>query len=276
MKTYTYAIKGLDTLKLDVYTPYKIEKNDSLPVILWMHGGGFAGGSRANGAEVKMMKYLTEKGFIGISISYRLLRKGKKTGFGCDCPKDEKLFTFAKAAEDYLDAAKFVFENHEMIQADTKKIIAGGSSAGAEGVLNAVFMKDYFIENARLYDDVKFVGVFSLAGALVDANYITENNAIPTMLFHGSEDNLVPYGTSAHHKCDPGREGYIILHGSESIANRLDDLGSSYYFHKVIGGRHELSSVPFEQLDTVMEFINKTIINSEIIQTKKTVYKNKQ
>lgn len=275
MKTYTYAIKELDSLKMDVYSPEKIKKNDSLPVVLWMHGGGFAGGSRANGDEVKMMKYLTEKGFIGISISYRLLRKGKPTGFGCDCPMEDKLVTFANAAIDYLDAAKFVIENSKLIQADPTKIIAGGSSAGAEGVLNAVYMKDYFIEDASAYKNIKFAGVFSLAGALVDANYITSQNAIPTVLFHGSEDNLVPFGKSPHHLCDAAKPGYIILHGSKPIAEQLDELGISYYFHKVIGGRHELSSVQFDQLDTVVEFMNKTMIDTETIQTKKTVVKSK-
>ncbi|WP_026755321.1 alpha/beta hydrolase [Sediminibacter sp. Hel_I_10] len=275
MKTYTYAIKGLDTLKMDVYTPKKIKKNDSLPVILWMHGGGFAGGSRANGDEVKLMKYASEKGYIGISISYRLLRKGTATGFGCDCPKKDKLYTFANAAIDYLDAAKFVFENSNLIQADTTKIIAGGSSAGAEGMLNAVYMKEYFIEDVSRYKNVKFAGTVALAGAVVDANYINNLNAIPTVLFHGTDDNLVPFSVSPHHLCSPEKPGYLILHGSEAIANQLSKLETAFYFHKVVGGRHELSSIPFDQLEVIFTFIDKTMLNSEIIQTKKTVFKTK-
>ena len=60
--TYTYAIKGMDTLQMDVYTPKKIKKNDSLPVMLWMHGGGFVGGNRNYPSEVKLAQIAAEKG----------------------------------------------------------------------------------------------------------------------------------------------------------------------------------------------------------------------
>ena len=63
-KTYTYAIKGIDTLRMDVYTPAKIEAQARLPVLLWMHGGGFAGGSRKSTDEVKMMEYFTKNNFV--------------------------------------------------------------------------------------------------------------------------------------------------------------------------------------------------------------------
>jgi acetyl esterase/lipase len=269
--TYTYAIKGLDSLKLDVYAPENITATDSLPVLLWMHGGGFSGGARYNEGEVKLMEYMANKGYIGISISYRLLRKGTKTGFGCDCPKEDKLETFKQAAIDYLDAAKFVFDNKEELSIDPTKVIAGGSSAGAEGVLNALYMKSFFIDDLEIYKDVDFAGVFSLAGAMVNAEYITEDNMLPTILFHGTDDNLVPYGSAPHHYCNPKNLGYLILDGSETISKKLDDLGASYYFNKVIGGKHELSSIPFDQIDTVLEFFDKTIFNLEVIQTKKTI-----
>ncbi|MDN3491119.1 alpha/beta hydrolase [Winogradskyella bathintestinalis] len=275
METFTYAIKGNDTLKIDVFTPEKVKKDERLPVLLWMHGGGFSGSHRAFPDDNKLVKYAAkEQNYIGVSIDYRLLRKGTTTGFGCDCTKDEKLETFKQAAIDYLDAARYLVERADMFQIDTTKIIAGGSSAGAEGVLNAVFMKDYFIEHKEEYKSIKFAGLFSCAGAVMDARYITEDNAVPSVLYHGTEDQLVPFGNAPHHYCDPERDGYIMLDGSEIIAKKLEEFNTSYYFNIVNGGRHEVSRIPFEDLDKVFNFFNQTMINDEVIQTK--IIKTKQ
>ena len=264
--TFTYAIKGLDTLKLDVYTPNTIKPNDSLPVLLWMHGGGFSGGSRTSKAEQQLCTYAAKNGYIGVSISYRLLRKGKETGFGCNCPKSEKLETFKQAVIDYLDAAKYLVENAKTLHIDPTKIIAGGGSAGAEAVLNAVYMRRYFASD--LNKDVHFAGVFSLSGALVDARYITKKNVVPTVLFHGTDDNLVPFDKAPHHYCKPSDAGYIVLDGSNVIAEKLKTLETAYYFHAVKGGKHELAAIPFKELDAVFQFFDRTIFNQEIIQTK--------
>lgn len=275
METYIYSIKGNDTLRMDVFTPKHIKKSDSLPVLLWMHGGGFQGSHRAYLDDNKLVKYAAkEQNYIGISIDYRLSRKGTKTGFGCDCTKDEKMETFKQASIDYLDAAKYIIENAKELQIDTTKIIAGGSSAGAEGIMNAVFMKDYFVDNKEDYKDVLFAGLFSCAGAMVDARYINEENAIPSVLFHGTKDQFVPFGNAPHHYCDPSKAGYIMLDGSEVVADKLEELEASYYFNIVKGGRHELSKVPFEDLDDVFNFFHKTIIGKEVIQTK--IIKTKQ
>ncbi|PQV51419.1 carboxylesterase family protein [Jejuia pallidilutea] len=273
-ETYIYNIKHVDTLKLDVYKPKNIKQGDSLPAVLWMHGGGFAGGSRANIDEVKFMEYLTKNGYIGISISYRLLLKGSKTGFGCDCPKTFKIDVFRQAVIDYLDAAKYIVENKTKLQIDPTKIIAGGSSAGAEGVLNAVYLKHFFVDDVSKYKNVNFAGAISLAGALVNANYISGENAIPTVLFHGTDDNLVPIGKAPHHYCDPDRLGYLILEGSEIIADRLHNLKASYYFQKTVGGKHELCQIPFPELDNILDFFDKTINKKQVIQTKYITQKN--
>ena len=268
-KTYVYSIKGEDTLKLDVYTPKNIKKKDSLPVLLWMHGGGFSVGSRDYIVDEKLAKYAAnEQNYIGISISYRLLRKGTKTGFGCDCTKDEKLETFKQAVIDYMDAAKYIVEHASELQIDTTKIIAGGSSAGAEGILNAVYMREYFVDNAEDYSNVKFAGAFSCAGAIVDASYMSTDNAVPTVLYHGVEDQLVPFGNAPHHYCKPERDGYIMLDGSKIIADKLEDFETSYYFNIVKEARHEISAIPFTDLDRIFNFFEQTVINDEVIQTK--------
>jgi acetyl esterase/lipase len=220
------------------------------------------------------MEYLASKnGYIGISISYRLLLKDSLTGFGCDCPKTFKLDVFRQAAIDYLDAAKYIFEHKDELQIDTSKVIAGGSSAGAEGVLNAVYLKNFFIDDVEKYKDIKFSGVMSLAGALVSDDYISEENALPTVLFHGTEDNLVPIGKAPHHYCTPENLGYIILNGSEIIAEKLHHLNTSYYFHKEVGGNHDLARIPFDHLDEIFNFFNQTIIEKEVVQTKKIITK---
>ncbi|MDD7884495.1 alpha/beta hydrolase [Flavivirga sp. 57AJ16] len=266
--TYTYSIKGEDTLKLDVYSPKRIKKSKKLPVLLWMHGGGFSGGSRDYKDDAELCQYAAKNGYIGISISYRLLRKGTKSGFGCDCAKEDKQETFKQATIDYLDAAAFVVENAEALQIDTNYIIAGGSSAGAEGTLNAVYMREHFADGLEKYSDVKFAGVFSAAGAVVSADYITEANAVPSVLYHGTKDQLVPFGTAPHHYCDPERPGYLMLDGSEVIAEKLEAFEVPYYFCIVKEGRHEVSAIPFDDLDKVFNFFERTILNDEVIQTK--------
>ncbi|MEZ4802966.1 MAG: alpha/beta hydrolase [Gelidibacter sp.] len=274
MTTYTYAVKGKDTLKMDVYTPKTMKPKDSVPVMLWMHGGGFVGGDRAYPSEVKLAQLAAENGYLGVFISYRLTRKGQITGFGCDCPKSEKLLTFKNAAIDFLDAAKFIYQNKTLLGADTSRIIAGGSSAGAEGMLNAVYMREYFVDDLKQYQDIRFAGVFSLAGAMVNADYITMSNALPSAFFHGTEDNLVPFGSAPHHLCAPTKVGYLILDGSATIAERLKKLDKPYYLYKVVGGKHELSSIPFDHLDDIFTFFDETIFKGETIQTVKIVTKS--
>ena len=169
---------------------------------------------------------------------------------------------------DYMDAAKYIVNHAKELQIDTTKIIAGGSSAGAEGVLNAVFLREYFIDNTEDYTNVKFAGVFSCAGAVVDASYVTKENAVPSVLYHGVKDQLVPFDNAPHHYCEPTKAGYLFLDGSNVIAKKLEKFETSYYFNIVKEAMHEISAIPFDDLDKVFNFFKQTVFNNEIVQTK--------
>lgn len=226
-----------------------------------MHGGGFSGGSRDAPDETQLCQEITNKNYIAVSISYRLTRKGTKEGFGCDCPKEVKLETFQKASEDYLDAVQFLIRNRGKFKIDPEKVIAGGSSAGAEGILNAIFMKENWFDSK--YEDVNFAGLISLAGAAVPEIKIDKINSIPAVFFHGAKDDVVPFYTAPHHFCKEKQSGFIILKGSKSIVGEYKNLEKPYFLYTDLDGKHEVSGIPFDYMDEIFNFFEMTVNNEE-------------
>lgn len=270
VQTEIYSNKDGEDLIIDLYQPEKktAEKN---PLIIFMHGGGFSGGSPQNLQEVKFAKMAAAKGYSVGLISYRLVRKGKEGGFGCDFDAYEKIKTFQLAAEDFMDAALYMKEHAEKFNIDPTHLIVGGSSAGAEAVLNAVYNPLLMFDNSKKYADLKFSAVISLAGALLDVRYLNKEQAIPGIFFHGTADNLVPYATAPHHYCEKDKAGYLILDGSKTIVERLEELDTSFLFYTFKGARHEISGMPFDHLPDVFLFLKKVVFNKIQIQSK--VYK---
>lgn len=267
VRTVTYAEKDGEKLIIDIYEPSNSE--EKRPLIIFMHGGGFAGGSPKNPQEVKFAKIAAAKGYTVGLISYRLKRK--ETGFGCNFEASGKIKTFQLAAEDFMDAVSFMNNNAEKFNIDPEKIIVGGSSAGAEAVLNAVYNPDLMFDNSGKYSDIQFSAVISLAGAILDSRYLNEDNAIPGIFFHGTDDNLVPYETAAHHYCENDQPGYLILDGSKTIVEKLQDLDTSFLFYSFKDARHEISGMPFEYLPRIFSFIKMVVFEKNKIQL--TVYK---
>lgn len=262
--THEYAVKEGTALSLDVYQTPNTD-NTLRPVLLWVHGGGFSGGKRDNGMEVKLMEAFAKQGYVSVSITYRLLRKGQATGFSCDCPRSDKINVFRESALDTWDALHFMHANSESFQIDPKRIIVGGSSAGAEAILNAVYLRDWLFEGPSKYDEIAPAAVFSLAGAVVDARYIGAHNAVPGVFFHGTKDNLVPYATAPHHYCAAEKPGYIWLDGSATIAEKLKANNSAYLLYTYVDARHEISGVQFDQLPAVFDFF-ESVFKGEVMK----------
>ncbi|WP_422081965.1 alpha/beta hydrolase [Ulvibacterium sp.] len=259
--TYTYS----DSLKLDFYSI----KGDTVidkPLLVLVHGGGFAIGKRDNVLESKFSRQMAKKGYAVASISYRLTRKGKS--FGCDCPTNEKIETFLAVSEDVLKATQYLVDRAGDLRFDKNNVILIGSSAGAEAVLNTAFMQFRHDFRTLPYEGLTFSGVISLAGAVLDVDYITQKNTIPTMLFHGEKDNLVPFASASHHYCKETDPGYLPLDGSSSIADRLEALDTSYTLVFDPEGNHDWANLPYSYTDMISRFIKKNIIDGEYHQTK--------
>ena len=253
-KTYTYKKDKKKKLKLDFYKPKRI-KGD-VPLIVYVHGGGFSGGVRNDQNTVKFANEMTERGYAIASISYRLTMQ--KLGFGCDTKSEEKINAFNYASEDISLAVKYILDNKKKFDIKTDKIILAGSSAGAEAILNLVYVYD----NKILPEDFKFAGVISMAGAITSTKNITLKSAIPTLLFHGIDDKLVPYNVAPHHYCNKTDAGFLKLYGSKSIADKLKKIKKSFYLYSVSEGDHSWSGRPMNQcINEILDFLYNDVLH---------------
>ncbi|GHA26854.1 hypothetical protein GCM10007103_05300 [Salinimicrobium marinum] len=259
-KTEVYAVKDGEELILDIYQPENDSENQR-PLVVFMHGGGFSGGSPKHPDLVRFSEIAATKGYVVVQIAYRLTRKGES--FGCDFEASGKIETFKNAAEDFMDAVSYLVDKKSELRLDPENIIVGGSSAGAEAVLSAVYNPGLMFGDHEAYRNLNFAAVISLAGAILDARLIGEKNTVPGIFFHGTNDNLVPYATAPHHFCEPNLPGYLMLDGSKTIAEKLKDLNSSYMLVSVEGAGHEISGVPFEDLPLLFRFIKKVVLEDQ-------------
>lgn len=254
MRTYNYA----DTLQLDFYT-IPTDTFSLKPTVILLHGGGFTAGQRNGGDEIGLSTYLAKLGFNVASVDYRLSRKGKS--FGCDCDASTKIDTHIEAVADLSKAINYLAEASTTFQVDPSKFLLVGSSAGAETVLNYLFMRyDYRFKNIP-YPNATILGAVSLSGAVLDAAYINTNNKLPLLFFHGVYDSIVPYETNPHRFCSTTDVGYLKLNGPKSIANRLTELDGDFKIYYDKDGGHKWASFGFQFPELISEFLEKVLNN---------------
>ncbi|PTN10069.1 alpha/beta hydrolase [Mangrovibacterium marinum] len=273
MDTYSYAEKDEQVLDLDLYQPAFDGAYDR-PVLVYIHGGGFAGGARNEAYIVDFCRQMAACGYVVASVDYRLTRAGKDTGFGCECPAEEKLNSFQSAVEDVQDATYFLIERWEQFAIDPHQIILAGSSAGAETALNTAFQPPYCYGLDS--GPVSYAGVISMAGAIPDTSLIYNDSAVPALLFHGTDDELVPYATAPHHFCDETAPGYLLLDGSQTIAERLQQLDKPYWFFTLCGVDHQVyRSAMTDYRDEIIQFCYDYVLKGSAEQ-RNTVVEQQQ
>ena len=125
-ETYTYSE---DCLFLNVFTPQTAKAGDNLPVIVYIHGGGFTGGC---GHEKHFDGPVwPTKGVIAVTLNYRL----GPMGFVC-LPqlKEEAGHTGNYGLYDQMTAVKWVKDNIASFGGNPDNITIMGQSAGAASV----------------------------------------------------------------------------------------------------------------------------------------------
>lgn len=253
--TYTYVTVNNKDLFLDCYRPKN--NNKKLPLIVYLHGGGFANGKRDDEKIVDFAQQLSHHNYATISISYRLTRANLK--FDCNTSAVDKLEAFNEASKDISQAINFILEHQDTLNIDTKKIIIAGTSAGAEAILNLV----YTDQRVLLPKDFMFAGIISRAGAVKTLKYINKNTALPIQLFHGDKDGSVPYNIGSHHHCKNNQDGYLKLFGSRAISNHLKKLNKPYHLVTQKGGDHGMNGLDKDIfINEALVFLNSVITNS--------------
>ncbi|HEX5734897.1 MAG TPA: alpha/beta hydrolase [Blastocatellia bacterium] len=109
IRNIEYARAGGHTLLLDLYLP--AESTTALPLIVWVHGGGWASGDKGNGGHAAR---LTERGYAVASINYRLSWEDR----------------FPAQIEDCKAAIRWLRANASRYNLDPDRIGVWGSSAG--------------------------------------------------------------------------------------------------------------------------------------------------
>ncbi|MEZ4828865.1 MAG: carboxylesterase family protein [Bacteroidia bacterium] len=130
-------------LKMDVFTPVG-DTSTSRPLIVWIHGGGFTGGSKTDLWQI--CDSFTRRGYVTASISYRLgfYRQFDPIlgEFQYPYSHDEAEVTRAmyRAMQDAKGAIRYLRGHAAQYGIDTTSVYVGGESAGGFTSLHTAFL----------------------------------------------------------------------------------------------------------------------------------------
>lgn len=119
-----HSIPGDDTLSLNVWTPAPGDTDARLPVVVWIHGGGFVSGSPAS--PWYDGRAFARDGVVLVTISYRL----GFTGFGAiegAVPN--------RGVLDWICALEWVRDHIAIFGGDPGRVTVAGQSAGGAAAL---------------------------------------------------------------------------------------------------------------------------------------------
>jgi acetyl esterase/lipase len=212
-------------LKLDVYVPDNNLENR--PVYMFIHGGGFIGGSKQQSQIKKLANYYASRGWVFISIDYRLRNDNgavpqKWTNYSANVPrsKTRQFLAIYPAVRDAKAALRWVIANSDTYKINTNYITVGGGSAGAItaiaiGISNQEDFKDEMDSNqdptlisTNPDQSYQVRTIIDFWGAKVALDFLQkiyghqrfDSNDPSLFIVHGTEDNIVPFSKAENLK----------------------------------------------------------------------------
>jgi para-nitrobenzyl esterase len=155
-------------LLLDIYKPNNEEPLK--PAVVFIHGGGFTGGDKSMAAAFDTLTYFAERGFIGISINYRLLRDyGTLPNTLLNAinaipnlseSSRDQVKAMYPAIRDAKGAIRWVYQQADALGIDTDHIsVVGGSAGSIIGVALGVINSEDYTNELTTSDDPTLITV---------------------------------------------------------------------------------------------------------------------
>ena len=183
------------TLTLDMYRPTG-DTQTSRPAIVLVHGGGYVGGNSAEGDIVQLANAFAQRGYVAVSINYRLEGTGEQCGK--EDPPSAGCVTAVTAAQNDAQAAiRWLRANATTYGVDPTRIAIEGTSAGA-GTALAVSLNAADVGSSGNPGYSSTVGAaIAISGDFPHSEAPTYNSSdAPVQMFNGTADTLVPFSAA--------------------------------------------------------------------------------
>ncbi len=231
-------------LDMDVYEP----EGDTLsnrPVIIFLHTGAFFSGHNELDDMVALSTSAAKRGYVAISLNYRL-------GLNILSSYSGERAVY-RGVQDGSAAIRYLKEYPEEFGIDPDNIFMWGSSAGSFIALHLAFSDEDERPEASYgnwqdpdlgcidcegnpYDhERRPKAIISCWGAIGDLDWIDSWDAVPTLMFHGTADPVIPFNAGF-----PLLDIALpIVYGSNLIHERLDELNIENTLYAEEGQLHE-------------------------------------
>ncbi len=195
-------------LPMFVFNPPSHKASDQRAAIVFFFGGGWRAGSP--GQFAPQCEYLASRGMVAITADYRVASRHQVKAMAC--------------VQDAKSTIRWVRQHAAELGVDPEKIVASGGSAGGHiaactgvvpgqnaktedlsisSVPNAMVLYNPAvvlaeIEGKLLIDPEKAKGLKDRVGGdpkLISPAHHVRKNLPPTIIFHGTNDEAVPYST---------------------------------------------------------------------------------